>query len=68
MFLESRAVQAFRLSIMAETAKNPVVLEQCTDARLAQLTKLLQGLDRCQKGLSEYLEVGKGEGASNMGE
>ena len=44
--------------IMAETARNPVVLEACgTEGRLAQLQSLSEQLEACQKSLSEYIEM-----------
>ena len=44
--------------IMAETARNPVVLEACgAEGRLAQLQSLSEQLEACQKSLSEYIEM-----------
>ncbi|MCO5597847.1 hypothetical protein L7F22_051931 [Adiantum nelumboides] len=44
--------------IMAETAKNPVILDACTAPdRLASLNGLFQQLETCQKCLSEYLDT-----------
>ena len=43
---------------MAETARNPVVLEACgAEGRLAQLQSLSEQLEACQKSLSEYIEM-----------
>ena len=50
--------------IMAETAKNPIILDACTTPdRLATLSSLFQQLETCQKCLSEY--VFQGNIASN---
>nr|AML30863.1 axonemal inner arm dynein heavy chain 7 [Marsilea vestita] len=44
--------------IMAETAKNPVILDACTAPdRFATLNSLYQQLETCQKCLSEYLDT-----------
>ena len=44
--------------VMAETARNPLVLEACgAEGRLAQLLGLSEDLEACQKGLSEYIEL-----------
>ncbi|KAK9825454.1 hypothetical protein WJX81_002895 [Elliptochloris bilobata] len=44
--------------VMAETARNPVVLEACgAEGRLAQLQAQGEQLESCQKSLSEYIEL-----------
>ena len=44
--------------IMAETKKNPNVLDSCTaDGRFATLSGLFDELESCQKSLSDYLET-----------
>ena len=44
--------------IMAETSRNPVVLEACgAEGRQAQLQALSEQLEACQKSLSEYIEL-----------
>ena len=44
--------------VMAETSRNPVVLEACgAEGRLAQLQALSEQLEACQKSLSEYIEL-----------
>lgn len=43
---------------MAETSRNPVVLEACgAEGRQAQLQALSEQLQACQKSLSEYIEL-----------
>ena len=43
---------------MAETSRNPVVLEACgAEGRQAQLQALSEQLEACQKSLSEYIEL-----------
>eukprot|EP00803_Ostreobium_quekettii_P011338 evm.model.scf_1312.1 EVM.evm.TU.scf_1312.1 scf_1312:839-40608(+) len=43
---------------MADTAKNPNVLEACSaEGRLATLKDLSEALENCQKSLSEYLDT-----------
>lgn len=45
------------LKIMADTAKNPKVLEACHAAnRLDQLQFIVNGLEKCQKSLNDYLD------------
>lgn len=42
---------------MADTAKNPKVLEACHAAnRLDQLQFIVNGLEKCQKSLNDYLD------------
>ncbi|KAK3269901.1 Dynein heavy chain cytoplasmic, partial [Cymbomonas tetramitiformis] len=44
--------------IMADTAKNPNILEACSqDSRLATLQGLSDSLEQCQKSLSDYLDT-----------
>ena len=44
--------------IMADTAKNPNVLDTCTaEGRLSTLQGLFSQLEACQKSLSDYLET-----------
>lgn len=43
---------------MLETAKKPLVLEQClVPGRLVDLQGLSMGLDNCQKSLNDYLDT-----------
>ena len=42
---------------MSETAKNPKVLDACHAAnRLEQLQYVVNGLEKCQKSLNDYLD------------
>ena len=46
------------MKIMADTAKNPAVLESCSvQGRLETLVDLLETLEKCQNSLSEYLDT-----------
>lgn len=43
---------------MLETAKKPLVLEQClVPGRVGDLQALALGLDNCQKSLNDYLDT-----------
>lgn len=43
---------------MIETAKKPLVLEQClVSGRLAEFQSISLGLDNCQKSLNDYLDT-----------
>lgn len=46
------------MKMMADTAKNPAVLECCSvQGRLEVLQDLLETLEKCQNSLSEYLDT-----------
>jgi dynein heavy chain, axonemal len=46
------------MKIMADTAKNPALLESCSvTGRLETLQNLLEMLEKCQNSLSEYLDT-----------
>ena len=52
------SIDAAWKKIMAETSRNPVVLEACgAEGRQAQLQALSEQLEACQKSLSEYIEL-----------
>jgi dynein heavy chain len=47
----------FFLQIMTETAKNSKVLDSCHAAgRLETMQSLVNGLEKCQKSLNDYLD------------